>query len=98
MNGVGGEAYGRGGDETVSILPGLGLGAAEALAEQIRSGVHKELEGLGKDEERPQATVSIGVVTLQRSQSATAALKAVDDALYRAKGQGKDRVVAESAS
>ena len=42
----------------------------------------------------PEVTVSIGVATLSEQHiSGLALLRAADEALYRAKGEGRDRVI-----
>ncbi len=85
-----------GGEEFVLLLPETNEGAM-ALAERCR----QKIEDLGIEHEESEAgkcvTVSIGVATLTpeaATQSARALVKAADEALYQAKQQGRNRVVA----
>lgn len=81
-----------GGEEFVAILPETGLDQALIVAERIREMVFAEssrtLAGIA-----PQGvTVSVGVATCPRDGQGEKLLKAVDDQLYRAKREGKNRV------
>jgi len=90
-----GDAYRHGGDETLAILPGMEAQAAVELAESLRRGVGTELAYLDKKLERTP-TVSAGVLTLRGPREVLAILKHVDQLLYRAKEEGRNRVVAET--
>lgn len=88
-----GEAYRRGGDETVAVLPQRGGPEAEGVANSLCSTLRQELllfadPGLGTS-----PTVSIGVLTLQRSCNPAECLAEVEALLRRAKLEGKDRWV-----
>jgi diguanylate cyclase (GGDEF)-like protein/PAS domain S-box-containing protein len=79
-----------GGEEFVVILPTADLDAAYARAERIRSKLH-ELTVLHQGQ---LITVSVGVASLPlHGTSPNALLAAADAALYRAKREGRDRVV-----
>ena len=82
-----------GGEEFCILLPQTGLDEARTIAERIRQRVrtwdfpHGESQPLGR------LTVSIGVSTFSQSvDTAEKIMDAADQALYRAKHQGKDRV------
>ncbi|MBY7197774.1 sensor domain-containing diguanylate cyclase [Escherichia fergusonii] len=78
-----------GGEEFVLLLPRTTLDDALALAETIRAQVAKiTLTGL------PRFTVSIGVARHEIDETIDALFKRVDDALYRAKNDGRNRVLA----
>ena len=78
-----------GGEEFVLLLPRTSLEAALNLAEVIRATVAKVgLPGL------PRFTVSIGVARHDANESIDELFKRVDDALYKAKNEGRNRVLA----
>ena len=83
-----------GGEEFVIILPMAGFNTAYARAERIREKVH-ELNLLCRGEAVGKITVSAGVAGLpEHGLVPKELLKAADAALYRAKAEGRDRVVA----
>jgi len=75
-----------GGEELVLVLPGCGAADAARIAERLRSAIATA----GTD---PVVTASIGVATAEPGAPAAAVLTAADQALYRAKRSGRDRVV-----
>ncbi|ENF0588804.1 GGDEF domain-containing protein [Escherichia coli] len=78
-----------GGEEFVLLLPRPPLDTALSLAETIRVSVAKvSISGL------PRFTVSIGVAHHEGNESIDELFKRVDDALYRAKNDGRNRVLA----
>jgi diguanylate cyclase (GGDEF)-like protein len=81
-----------GGEEFAVLLPETEVGGATALAERIRRRIAaEEIEVEGR--ERFNVTVSVGVASLGGAATdGRALLKAADDALYRAKEMGRDRV------
>jgi diguanylate cyclase (GGDEF)-like protein/PAS domain S-box-containing protein len=82
-----------GGEEFVVILPTADLSAAHARAERIRSKL-RELTVMHQGRSLGMITVSVGVANLpMHGTSAKALLEAADAALYRAKREGRDRVV-----
>jgi diguanylate cyclase (GGDEF)-like protein/PAS domain S-box-containing protein len=82
-----------GGEEFVVILPTADLNSARMRAERIRSRV-RELTVLHQGSSLGRITVSIGVAALPvNGTSAKELLEAADAALYRAKREGRDRVV-----
>jgi diguanylate cyclase (GGDEF)-like protein/PAS domain S-box-containing protein len=83
-----------GGEEFVIILPMADLKASHARAERIRAKV-RELTVLHQGQSLGMITVSVGVAALpQHGTTARELLDAADAALYRAKREGRDRVVA----
>jgi diguanylate cyclase (GGDEF)-like protein/PAS domain S-box-containing protein len=81
-----------GGDEFAVILRDIDLAQARAVAEELRLAV------TAADLER-DCTASVGLCRLQGDvPDAETCFRAVDRAMYRAKGQGRDRVVVGSIS
>ena len=77
-----------GGDEFVVMLPGAGADAAEAVGSQIRTLLADGLTDAGFP-----LRISAGVSTYPfDGAKPTALLRAGDQALYAAKGAGKDRI------
>jgi diguanylate cyclase (GGDEF)-like protein/PAS domain S-box-containing protein len=81
-----------GGDEFAVILRDIDLAQARAVAEELRLAV------TAADLER-DCTASVGLCRLHGDvPDAETCFRAVDRAMYRAKGQGRDRVVVGSIS
>ena len=83
-----------GGDEFGVVAPSTNEESAVVLAERLRARVASAGNGL----EGPVATVSIGIASLvpSREERPTVSLvAAADEALYRAKRQGGNRVVGD---
>lgn len=74
-----------GGDEFAILCPETTLDQAIALAERVR----RTLADTATD---PPTTVSVGVAQSAAGANAHEFLAAADDALYRAKRLGRDRV------
>lgn len=78
-----------GGEEFVILLPRTPLDTAMQVAETIRAAVARiAIPGL------PRFTVSIGVARHNAEESIDELFKRVDDALYRAKNNGRNKVLA----
>jgi len=83
-----------GGEEFVIILPTASLSAACGRAERIRSKL-REMTVLHQGQSLGMITVSVGVAALpEHGTSPKELLETADAALYRAKREGRDRVVA----
>ncbi|MFO1183153.1 MAG: diguanylate cyclase [Bauldia sp.] len=81
-----------GGEEFVILLPGASPAAAAARAEQIRNRV-ETISVRYADGTLPRITISVGVACFPQSgASLTEVLKVADEALYRAKELGRNRV------
>ncbi|MHB8573365.1 MAG: GGDEF domain-containing protein [Candidatus Dormibacteria bacterium] len=82
-----------GGEEFVVVMPGTTGSQARVVAEKIREAVH-EIRVLTGPSRWIQFTVSIGGVVVDGpAESADEMLEQADRALYRAKSEGRDRVV-----
>ena len=76
-----------GGEEFMIILPEAELEKAETLAERIKDKIENHDFGeIGK------VTVSFGVAQFRASDTEETLIKRTDDALYRAKSNGRNRV------
>ena len=88
-----------GGEEFIVILPETDENGAKMLGERIRKGVEDlKIPHITSDTAK-FVTVSVGIVTVYpaRLVSPDQALKLVDDALYSAKDQGRNRCVYSSS-
>jgi diguanylate cyclase (GGDEF)-like protein len=81
-----------GGEEFVVLMPGTVLPLAEAAAERMRLAACQP--GEARTGLATGLTVSIGVTQLHPGEPIQSTLARADEALYQAKHQGRDRVVA----
>jgi two-component system, cell cycle response regulator len=87
-----------GGEEFVVVMPETDLHVASLVAERLRRSIAAEPFVISKGASRVEVTISIGLTTLeQKGESVADVLKRADNALYRAKNEGRNRVVAEAA-
>ncbi|MGE4166103.1 MAG: diguanylate cyclase, partial [Xanthobacteraceae bacterium] len=87
-----------GGEEFVVVMPETDKAVATMVAERLRRKIASEpfpIEGGAKSIE---VTISIGIAALNSAEdNAAAVLKRADQALYRAKRDGRNRVVPDAA-
>ena len=83
-----------GGDEFAILLPGADLGQAAATAERLRTHV----EQLAPSELVMPVTISVGVTCRTDRDDLASLLHRADAAMYEAKAQGRNRVVAADPS
>jgi diguanylate cyclase (GGDEF)-like protein len=81
-----------GGEEFAVLLPETDTDEAEVIGERLRSAVAASGGDQPEGSSLPEATVSIGVATAHLSDSLPALLSLADEALYRAKNLGRNRV------
>lgn len=87
-----------GGEELVLILPGAPLVMAQARLEELRQAV-MQLHPQHRSGELPAITVSIGLAMAKPEEAdASALLSRADAALYRAKEQGRNRIMAANGA
>lgn len=88
-----------GGEEFCIILPDTNLDNAVKLAEIIRSKIaNKQVTNRTTGETLGQITVSIGVACYRAGEDLSQLIQRSDEAMYKAKRNGRNRVVAESGS
>jgi len=89
-----------GGEEIVLLLPGRDLAQAAALGETLRRDVEAAEMVHENSQVAPYVTVSIGVSAVRPgpAHSPEMLIDAADRALYAAKAQGRNRVVARAIS
>jgi diguanylate cyclase (GGDEF)-like protein len=81
-----------GGEEFVVVAPGIDLAAAAELAERLRQAVAgREFAAVGR------VTASFGVSGFVSGEEPEALLKRADEALYRAKDGGRNKVECEAS-
>ncbi|NMF57283.1 GGDEF domain-containing response regulator [Pseudanabaena yagii] len=82
-----------GGEEMLILIPNCDEIQAEVIANHVRAEC-QALDPIYQDRHLGQITVSIGVATFPKhARTETALLKSADDALYRAKMEGRNRVL-----
>lgn len=86
-----GHCFGRyGGEEFIAVLPETGLEGARLCAERMRNALAKEVfEG------NLRVTVSAGLAVHRYGEAVEETLRRADDALYRAKKDGRNQVTEE---
>lgn len=87
-----------GGEEFVVVMPDTDSAYALQVAERLRRGVEAVSFPISRAPEMLNITVSIGIASsIGGGDSAEQILHRADQALYRAKHEGRNRVVAEAA-
>jgi diguanylate cyclase len=81
-----------GGDEFAVLFAGVDVDAGAAVAERIRATISKHNFGLRVGEEQAAVTFSIGVAAAWDGATPEALLEHADQALYRAKESGRNKV------
>lgn len=81
-----------GGEEFVAVLHGMDLAQAAAVAERMRAQC-QATQVLAPNGEVIELSTSVGATQYQPGESVEAALGRVDECLYQAKTQGRNRVV-----
>jgi two-component system cell cycle response regulator len=87
-----------GGEEFVVIMPETDMAVATIVAERLRRRIASEPFPIQQGARSIEVTISIGIATLDATDDTGASiLKRADQALYRAKRDGRNRVVADAA-
>ena len=87
-----------GGEEFVVVMPDTDMAVAAAVAERVRRGIATEPFPINGGKSAVEVTISIGLAGLSDPiDTAADVLKRADQALYRAKRDGRNRVVADAA-
>jgi len=82
-----------GGEEFVIGLPNTGLVEAFIVAERVRRAIEFLPMNFRRGEDLPHMTISIGIGRMQPGQTLSELIAAADEALYRAKSGGRNRVM-----
>ena len=83
-----------GGEEFIIAMPGMNLGAAQRIAERARMAIESDAFEIGGGKAPICVTASIGIAERRDSEGAQEIYKRADEALYRAKSEGRNRVSA----
>jgi two-component system cell cycle response regulator len=88
-----------GGEEFVIVMPETDMAVAGMVAERIRRRIATEPFPIQQGTKNLEVTISIGIAALNGADDTAAAmLKRADTALYRAKRDGRNRVVQDAAA
>jgi two-component system cell cycle response regulator len=87
-----------GGEEFVVVMPDTDVGIAALVAERIRRRIAGAAFPIDQGRRTIEVTISVGIAgRLGTQDNASQMLKRADEALYRAKRDGRNRVVADAA-
>jgi two-component system cell cycle response regulator len=87
-----------GGEEFVIVMPETDMAVAAMVAERLRRRIAAEPFPIQQGARAVPVTISIGIAALRgNDDTAAALLKRADQALYRAKRDGRNRVVPDAA-
>jgi len=87
-----------GGEEFVIVMPETDMAVAATVAERLRRRIATEPFPIDQGRKSIEVTISIGIASLESADdNAANMLKRADQALYRAKRDGRNRVVADAA-
>jgi two-component system cell cycle response regulator len=87
-----------GGEEFVVVMPDTDIAYAYTVAERLRHSVEMTPFPISREPHQIHVTISIGMAaTAKTNETAEELLHRADQALYRAKREGRNRVIAEAA-
>jgi two-component system cell cycle response regulator len=87
-----------GGEEFVLVMPETDMAVAAMVAERLRRRIASEPFPIQQGSQAIPVTISIGIAALRgKDDNAAGLLKRADQALYRAKRDGRNRVVPDAA-
>jgi len=87
-----------GGEEFVIVMPETDMAVAAMVAERLRRRIAAEPFPISQGSQHLPVTLSIGIAALRgQDDNAAALIKRADQALYRAKRDGRNRVVPDAA-
>jgi two-component system cell cycle response regulator len=86
-----------GGEEFVVVMPETDMAVATVVAERLRRRIATEAFPIQQGARNIDVTISIGIAALGPGDNPAAVIKRADQALYRAKRDGRNRVVPDAA-
>ena len=87
-----------GGEEFVVVMPDTSIAMATMVAERLRKRIAAEPFRINQNTRTVQATISVGIAAMRSVEDRPGdIIRRADEALYRAKRQGRNRVVADAA-
>jgi two-component system cell cycle response regulator len=87
-----------GGEEFVVVMPDTSIAMATMVAERLRKRIAAEPFRIDQNTRTVQATISIGIAAMRSVEDRPSdILRRADEALYQAKREGRNRVVADAA-
>ncbi len=87
-----------GGEEFVVVMPDTDIAFASSIAERLRASVEATPFAISRPPHKLNVTISIGIAASEGpADTAEALLHRADQALYRAKREGRNRVIAAAA-
>jgi two-component system cell cycle response regulator len=86
-----------GGEEFVIVMPETDLAVATMVAERLRRRIATDPFPIQQGGSKVDVTISVGIAALGKDDNAANILKRADQALYRAKRDGRNRVVPDAA-
>jgi two-component system cell cycle response regulator len=86
-----------GGELFVVVMPETDMAVATVVAERLRRRIATEAFQIQQGARKIDVTISVGIAALGPGDSPAAVIKRADQALYRAKRDGRNRVVPDAA-
>jgi two-component system cell cycle response regulator len=86
-----------GGEEFVVVMPETDMAVATIVAERLRRRIAGEVFPIQGGARMVEVTISVGLAALGQEDTAATVIKRADQALYRAKRDGRNRVVPDAA-
>src|SRR3954466_9596663 len=86
-----------GGEEFVVVMPETDMAVATVVAERLRRRIATEAFQIQQGARKIDVTISVGIAALGPGDNSAAVIKRADQALYRAKRDGRNRVVPDAA-
>jgi two-component system, cell cycle response regulator len=86
-----------GGEEFVIVMPGVTIAAATRIAERARLAIEEEAFLVNKSTRSLTITTSIGLAEMREHSDSHELYRRADQALYRSKAEGRNRVSADAA-
>ncbi len=86
-----------GGEEFVIVMPGVNAQAASRIAERARQAIEQEAFVMAATNQQIPVTASIGLAERREDTNPHELYRRADQALYRSKSEGRNRVTADAA-